>query len=322
MGTKRLIKLGRQGRSMGNMRGCEYNHWWLVNLSYGFFFILFSEHSNGSNIASLFRVIGSRRVNHFTLVVLHGACINSSDPHCKLLSLYPVKSCRKFSFQSGKLHKRKLGEEDEKNFEEGVGRFCSIDFPEAFNSWEQAICSDSVVKKFVSQSRNKLNYPNYHCNSLVVAYTKKRHCKKLKEISFGAALAQTSQDQDQEKQIRLLEKYHTRAANLNGSLLSMISRRGNPKNVGVVLAINDTLGPHGACLPNLPAAMRRVIAFFVMAVVVAGLPDGEINVFMLSITLYYAMLSLLRTVENTLYLFGSRGGLAKGDSLWSKLHVN
>lgn len=245
--------------------------------------------------------------------MLHGACINSNDPKCKLLSLYPVKSCRKFSFKSGKLHKRKLDEENERNFEEGVGRFCSIHFPEDFNSLEQAICSDSAVKEVISESSGK--YPNYHHNSLVVAYTKPKHCEYLKTIPFGAAMAQTSQDQDQEKQIRLLERYHTRAANLNGSLLSMIARRGNPKNVGVVLAINDTLGPHGACLPNLPAAMRRVIAFFVMAVVVAGLPDGEINVFMLSITLYYAMLSLLRTVENTLYLFGSRGGLAKGDSL-------
>lgn len=47
------------------------------------------------DVSVLFQVISANRLRHFTLAILHGACINSCHPRCKLLSLYPVKSIRK-----------------------------------------------------------------------------------------------------------------------------------------------------------------------------------------------------------------------------------
>ncbi len=210
----------------------------------------------------MFRVITSNRLSYFTLAILHSACINHSDPRCKLLSLYPVESCRRISFKCGKLQKRKL----DKGIKEklNIGKFCRIEFPGTFNSLEQAIQHDDEVMKAIS--KGKLNLPKYERQTLQqVAYTKRQHQSKLKNTPFKAAVAQTKEE---------LENCTMRAANLDGCLLSRIAN-ARKNGVGVVLAINDTLTPDGVCLSYLPAAMRRVITHFVHAIITAGLPSGE-----------------------------------------------
>jgi len=87
--------------------------------------------------------------------------------------------------------------------------------------------------------------------------------KKLQCSPFGAAMAQ-----NQEK----LKTYQVRAVNLNGCLLSMTAKCGRKDNVAVVLAIKDSCGEYGSCLPHLPDAIKMIVTHFVRAIVVAGLP--------------------------------------------------
>ena len=218
------------------------------------------------DVSVLFRVISANRLRHFTLAILHGACINSSDPRCKLLSLYPVKSIRQFTFKDGKLVKGKPDGASRGKFK--IGTFCKIEFPVTFNSLEQAIHKDSTVVKVISDSRTKLHVPNYeHKPLLQVAYTKRKHKSNLIRHAFKAKVAQNPQE---------LECCVVRAASLDGCLLSTIARRA--KSVAVVLAINNTLGPlGGSLLVHVPSAMKKVIYYFVMSLVVAGLPSGEIK---------------------------------------------
>ena len=219
----------------------------------------------------LFQVISANRLRHFTLAILHGACINSCDPRCKLLSLYPVKSIRKLTFKGGKCLKRKPDGASQDKFE--IGTFCRIEFPETFKSLEQAIRNDRTIMKVISDSspRAKLHVPNYDHNPLLrVAYTTRKHGPNLIKHVFKASVAQNPQE---------LESCGVRAASLDGCLLSTIARK--TKSVGVVLAINNTLGPlGGSLLVSVPGAMKKVICYFVMSVVVAGLPSGEIKAVM------------------------------------------
>ena len=219
----------------------------------------------------LFRVISANRLRHFTLAILHGACINSCDPRCKLLSLYPVQSIRKFTFKDGKCLKSKPDGARQDKFE--IGLFCRVEFPETFKSLEQAIHNDKTIMKVISDSRlrAKLHAPNYERNPLLrVAYTTRKHRPNLIKHAFKAALAQNPQE---------LESCGVRAASLDGCLLSTIGRKA--KSVGVVFAINNTLGPlGGSLLVEVPGAMKKVICHFVRSVVVAGLPSGEIKTVM------------------------------------------
>ena len=188
--------------------------------------------------------------------MLYGSSINPNNPDCTLLSLYPVKAYRKCLYDK-KQGVRRLGKKTD-------GKFCRLEFPETFKLWEQTLCSDTVVRKV---AKSKGLYPKYeHGKPLEVVYTTAKNQSKLKKEVFGAAVAPN---------IEALEKCLMRGANLNGSLLQDIARRARLKKVALVLAINDTLAPDGACWPSLEGAMTRVISHFIQAVVVAGLPSGN-----------------------------------------------
>lgn len=180
--------------------------------------------------------------------------------------MYPVKSIRKFTFKDGK--GKAVGASREKF---AIGTFCRIEFPVTFESLERAIRNDSIVMKVISGSKTRLHVPNYeHKPLLQVAYTKRKHRPKLIKHVFRAAVVQNPQE---------LESCVVRAASLDGCLLSTIARKA--KSVGVVLAINNTLGPlGGSLLVDVPGAMKKVICYFVRSVVVAGLPSGEIKAVM------------------------------------------
>ena len=192
--------------------------------------------------------------------------MNSCDPRCKLLSLYPVKSIRQLTFEDGKCLKRKTDGASRDKFE--IGTFCRLEFPETFKSLEQAIRNDRTIMKVILDSKAKLHVPNYERNPLrQVAYTTRKHRRNLMKHVFKAAVAQNPQD---------LESCGMRVASLDGCLLSTIARKAG--SVGVVLAINDILGPlGGSLLVDVPGAMKKVICHFVRSVVVAGLPSGEIK---------------------------------------------
>lgn len=234
--------------------------------------------NNGQKVAALFRAIGSHRVNHFTMAVLHGSCINPYDPTCKLLNLYPVTNATKFKFVNGKLQKCQLSEEKVKKIGEGFikGHFSKLEFPQTFASFYHAVQTDKVIKAAVMRSRDKREAPRFENQfPLTVAYTLGSQSKRLKRRVLGAAVAKVSPKQSLKKRLKIMKKYQVRAASLEGCLLYMIERSGPKNNTAVVMAIDDTLEPHGACLPHLTKAVRRVIAYFVMAVVVAGLPKGR-----------------------------------------------
>ena len=192
--------------------------------------------------------------------------MNSCDPGCKLLSLYPVKSIRQLTFKDGKCLKRKPDGASRDKFE--IGTFCRIEFPETFKSLEQAIHNDRTNMKVISDSKGKLHVPNYERNPLLqVAYTTRKHRPNLMKHVFKATVVQNPQE---------LECCGMRVASLDGCLLSTIARKA--ESVGVVLAINNTLGPlGGSLLVSIPGAMKKVICYFVRSVVVAGLPSGEIK---------------------------------------------
>ena len=212
------------------------------------------------------------------MAVLHGSCINPCDPTCKLLNLYPVTTTAKFKFENGKLQKCQLNEEKVKKIGEGFikGHFSKLKFPQTFASFYHAIQTDKVIKAAVMRSEGKLEAPRFENQfPLTVAYTLASQSKRLKRRVLGAAVAKVSHKLSLKKRLKIMRKYQVRAASLEGCLLYMIERSGPKNNTAVVMAINDTLEPHGACLPHLAKAVRRVIAHFVMAVVVAGLPKGR-----------------------------------------------
>lgn len=234
--------------------------------------------NNGQKVAALFRTIGSNRVNHFTLAVLHGACLNPHDPTCKLLNLYPVTTATRFKFENGRLQKCQLSEEKVKKIGDSFikGHFCKLEFPQTCKLFYHSIRTDKVIKAAVMGSRGKLKAPRFENQfPLSVAYTVASQTKRLKRSVLGAAVAKVSPKQSLKKRLEIMKKYQVRAASLEGCLLHKIERSGPENNTAVVMAINDTLEPYGACLPHLAKALRRVIAHFVMAVVVAGLPKGR-----------------------------------------------
>lgn len=227
-------------------------------------------------VAALFRAIGAHYLDHFTLVLLHGLCRNPRDPQCKVGSLYPVSCARKVLFKGNrpkkeKKKKTKRKKQVKKDFSEGQGKFCKIDFPETYKSWEQAVQSDPKVKDLISRTKDTLKVtPAFnHGAPLTVAYSTPACARRLRgDTPVGATFAQ-----DEES----LQKYEIKAVNLDGCLLSMIAKSGRKDNIGVVLAIQDVCGKGGGShLPSLTEAIRNIIANFARAVVVAGLPKGEI----------------------------------------------
>ena len=218
--------------------------------------------NTSQRVAALFRAVGAHYLDHFTLVLLHGLCLNSCNPQCKVGNLYPVSCIKKMLFKG--IRPKKEGEVED--FSEGLGRFSRAEFPETYKSWEEAVKEDPKVKNLMSHS-GKLNIdPKFERDApLTVAYSRSSYTKMLSgSVPFGATFAQAEKG---------FAKYQVNAVNTNGCLLSTIKKAGRKNNVGVVLIIKDVCG--GSLLPKLPSAINAVVAHFTRAVVVAGLPIGE-----------------------------------------------
>ena len=229
-------------------------------------------------VAALFRAVGAHYLDHFTLVLLHGLCLNSRDPRCKVGNLYPVRCIKKMLFKG--IRPKKEGEVED--FSEGLGRFCRAEFPETYKSWEEAVKEDAEVKDLMSHSGNLIIDPKFERDApLTVAYSRSAYAKKLSgSVPFGATFAQTEKD---------FAKYRVNAVNTNGCLLSMIKKGGRKNNVGVVLIIKDVRGD--SLLPKLPSGISAIVAHFTRAVVVAGLPKGEVLFCGINFNVYVPTLS-------------------------------
>lgn len=224
-------------------------------------------------VAALFRAVGAHYLDHFTLVLLHGLCLNSRDPQCKVGNLYPVSYIKKMLFKGSR--PKKEGEVED--FSEGLGRFCHAEFPETYKSWEQAVKKETKVKDVMLKSGNLKIDPKFERDApLTVAYSRPGYANKLSgSVPFGATFVRTEQ---------YFTKNRVHAVNTNGCLLSMIKKSGRKNNVGVVLIIKDVC--EGILVPNLPSCINAIVAHFTRAVVVAGLPKGEVLFCGISLNVY------------------------------------
>ena len=214
-------------------------------------------------MAALFRGIGAHYLDHFTLALLHGLCLDHRDPQCRVGSLYPVRSARKILFTQHNLDIKSIDEVGKVDFSNAEGRFCRAEFPETYKVWENTVRDDEKVKKMMEKTKGKLNIsPRFQKDEdLTVGFSDATNATKLRSIPFRA---------DQR-----LKNYQMKAVNLNGSLLSRLAQCGRKDNIGVVLAISDICEIDGSGLAGLSDVIKTVLIHFVRAVVVAGLPEGK-----------------------------------------------
>ncbi|KAJ7383096.1 hypothetical protein OS493_030626 [Desmophyllum pertusum] len=99
---------------------------------------------------------------------------------------------------------------------------------------------------------------------LKVAFANSRQRESLKNACLQ------KEDKVRNSNLRMLSKYEIQAANLDGHLLSMIHQYGREDNIGVTLAINNTLQPEDPPT-ELMRAVNKNISYFVMAIIQAGL---------------------------------------------------
>lgn len=223
-------------------------------------------------MAALFRAIGAHYLDHFTLALLHGVCLEVGDPkwELKVGSLYPIKSARKIKFTQYSLNMKQMKEMKPLDFSEAQGRFCRAEFPETYESFEQAIREDPLnIEDIISRANSKTqedvpSTPKFERDEeFTTGYS--IACKVQKLLNIPSTVDK-----------RLMKKFNMKAVNLNGSLLSRLANCGRTSNIGVVLAVNDSWDKNGCLMvPNLKDAIRRIIIYFVQAVIVAGLPEGE-----------------------------------------------
>ncbi|KAL9982463.1 hypothetical protein ACROYT_G004509 [Oculina patagonica] len=219
-------------------------------------FAYFQGTDSGS-VAALFRAVGAHYLNHFTVVFLHGSTLNKDDPDCKLGYLYPVREAVQLSFE-----KEKLKKADKISFRKGISKFVDHDFPSWYDWWLQNVsCDADVGEAIMKHDIEPFFDPTKHGNA---AFSKASHCESLRNAFLR------NNEQIRNSNMRKLARYRIQAANLNGHLLSKIQNCGRKDNIGVILAISNTLGPHDP--PSLlKTALNKIIFLFVVAVVNAGL---------------------------------------------------
>ena len=216
-------------------------------------------------MAALFRAVGAHHLDHFALAFLHGLWLDFRDPEweLKLGSLYSVTKAREILFTEHSLDMKGIKGTEPRDFSEAKGRFCRADFPETFESWEQTVLEDQFVKKINSKKEGtqpRISPKFEKDEAFTVGYSAASKKYKLKKLPTRA---------DQR-----LKKYEVKAVNLDGCLLSSLSKYGRKNNIGLVLAIADYCDVEGSLVPQLSDATESIITSFVQAIIVAGLPEG------------------------------------------------
>lgn len=220
-----------------------------------FSIVLFFLGVDKGSVAALFRAVGAHYFNHFTAVFLHGSTIGKHDSDCLLGSLYPVREAKQLSFKEGKLKKSKTGKI---SFRMGISKFVEHRFPNSHGWWQRKISEDPDVSIAVEQFGIKPTFD--HTKHLNTAFSQRAKQKNLKDVCSNE---------------ERMEKLDIRAANFNGHLLSMIQQCGRKDNIGVTLAINNTIGNDDP--PQvLKVALTKIICYFVFAVIKAGPQLGKL----------------------------------------------
>ena len=209
------------------------------------------------SVAALFRAVGAHYFNHFTAVFLHGSTFSKHDPDCQLGNLYPVRVAEQLSFEQGQVIKSKT---DKISFRKGVSRFVEHDFPESYGWWMEKIFADPDVRIAIKQFDISPTFdPTKH---LKVAFSKTAQ----KEDLIKVCLVPNG---------KRLVKRQIGAANFNGHLLSMIQQCGRKDNIGVTLAISNTIGTDDPpCV--LKVALTRIMCYFVLAIIKAEPQLGKL----------------------------------------------
>ncbi|XP_078357687.1 uncharacterized protein LOC144642577 isoform X2 [Oculina patagonica] len=214
--------------------------------------------ADNSSVAALFRAVGAHYLNHFTVVFLHGSTLDKDGSDCNLGNLYHVRVAEQLHFtQLGKL--KKTGKI---SFCQGISKFAEHDFPSSYCWWIQNVRNDpDVMAAIVNHSIE----PTFDCTKhLKAAFAKASQEKSLRNACLKED--ETSRNSN----VRKLSRYQIQAANLNGLLLSKIQQCGRKGNIGVTLGISNTLGPDDPP-PMLKAALNKIICYFVIATIKAGL---------------------------------------------------
>lgn len=170
------------------------------------------------------------------------------------------------AFEEGKLKK---GKTHKISFRKGISKFVEHYFPESHGWWIGKIFADPDVSVAIEQFGINPTYdPTKH---LTAAFSKKVQQDDLKNVCLKKV------DKVSDSSVKILAKHEIRAANFNGHLLSMIQQCGRKDNIGVTLAISNTIGSHDPP-PVLKVALTRIICYFVLAVIKAGLQSGKLHV--------------------------------------------
>ena len=154
-------------------------------------------------------------------------------------------------------------------FDNGISKFVDIKFPKSFQLFVRNVCEDEDVEKAKADFDIKPEKfePSQH---LKVAFA-----SKLRKVSLKKALLYKKKG-IKESNLKELSRQDIKAANLDGILFSMLYKHGRKDKIGVTLAINNTLGNEDP-LPVLKRALDKVIYYFVVAIINAGLRDGKIR---------------------------------------------
>ena len=231
-------------------------------------YILVFIGTDRSSVSGLFRAVGAHYCNHFTVIFLHGATRSKHDIDCKLGNLYSVRGAKQFSIKKGKLQK----DDNQICFRKGMAQFTAHDSPRWYGWWEKKVSSDSDVIHAKQLFDIVPTFdPTKHLN---VAFGKAAQQKNLRNMCLAES------DKIGKSNEKRLTKCDIHAASLNGHLLATIQQCGREDNIGVILAINNTLGNDDPPI-FLMKAIKKIIYYFVLAVINAGLRKGE------NLELYY-----------------------------------
>lgn len=223
--------------------------------------LFFCVGTDSGSVAALFRTVGAHYFNHFSVVFLHGSTLRKHDSDCRLGDLYPLREALQLSFEQGRLRKA-----DKLSFRKGISQFVEHDFPFWYPWWTKSVGDDPDVCKAVLQVDLEPAFdPTKH---LKVAFAKTSQRDNLRNVCLN------EDEKIKNSNLRNLSKYEIQAANLNGHLLSKIQECGREDNIGVILAISNTLGSDDPP-PLLEKALNKIICYFVFAVINAGLQLGK-----------------------------------------------
>ena len=222
--------------------------------------------TRNTEIALLFRAIGSHYLNHFSVVILHGEICSSLDDY-KCGNLYPVSEAWKFSNKKGVVHRVKRVRGGNRgtieyplSFLEGRGSFTQVDFPVTYLKWEEQVRKDPIL------NRSKLSPQYDYDNPVCVAFFKKGLSQKARACPLpGPVVAATKEK---------LKGCTYRVVNFDGCAIPHIAQSARKHGFAMIMAMSGYCQKFPCVFASYPERLRTIICHFVRAIMVAGLPQG------------------------------------------------